>query len=157
MADKQERFDDIIAEMRKESEVDDFTEDGILGQTLHSYADRLKAAHNREVDEVKKQFGNEEKMRVWLERLNAFMQLPPHTQTKAEALNMIRAALAAPARNCDVGTEEEQSKRFDRFCDLNKYVGDDGANWCSQTCPCYNALDCGVKWAQIPYEEGGAK
>lgn len=62
-----------------------------------------------------------------------------------------------PPRNCDVGTTEEQSQRFDEFCDAHKYVGDDGANWCSRTCPCYNDINCGVNWAQMPYEEGGAK
>lgn len=66
-------------------------------------------------------------------------------------------ALAAPPRNCDVGTADEQENRFERFCDTHKYVGDDGANICSQDCPCYNNLDCGVRWAQMPYEEGGAK
>lgn len=66
-------------------------------------------------------------------------------------------ALAEPMRNCDVGTVEEQSQRFDAFCDAHKYVGDDGANWCSRTCPCYNEINCGVNWAQMPYEEGGVK
>ncbi len=62
-----------------------------------------------------------------------------------------------PRRNCDVGTLKEQSQRFDAFCDAHKYVGDDGANWCSRTCPCYNQINCGVQWAQMPYEEGGAE
>ena len=71
--------------------------------------------------------------------------------------HLVDAALAAPPRNCEVGTVEEQSQKFDAFCDANKYVGDDGANWCSRTCPCYNDINCGVDWAQMPYEEGGAK
>ena len=64
-----------------------------------------------------------------------------------------RAALDSPIRNYEVGTVEEQMQRFDAFCDANKHVGDDGANWCSTTCPCYNDIDCGVHWAQMPYEE----
>lgn len=74
-----------------------------------------------------------------------------------EIRDIAKAALAAPPRNCDVGTVKEQSQRFDAFCDEHKYVGDDGANWCSRTCPCYNEINCGVQWAQMPYEEGGAK
>ena len=65
-----------------------------------------------------------------------------------------KSTLAAPPRNCDVGTADEQEDRFERFCDTHKYVGDDGANICSQDCPCYNNLDCGVRWSQMPYEEG---
>lgn len=69
----------------------------------------------------------------------------------------VQAAIAAPTRNCDVGTAVEQDERFDAFCEAHKYVGDDGTNWCSATCPCYKSIDCGVRWAQMPYEAEGAK
>lgn len=62
----------------------------------------------------------------------------------------IQTALAEPVRNCDVGTIEEQSKRFAMFCCPRK---------CKE-CPLYvdGAFgDCGVRWAQMPYKEGGAK
>ena len=72
-------------------------------------------------------------------------------------VDLIDAALAAPPRNCEMGTIKEQSQRFNAFCDAHKYVGDDGANWCSMTCPCYNDIDCGVKWAQMPYESEAEK
>lgn len=68
----------------------------------------------------------------------------------------VAEALKKSLRNCDIGTVDEQEDRFERFCDANKYVGDDGANICSKDCPCYNYLDCGVRWAQMPYEEGVA-
>ena len=61
---------------------------------------------------------------------------------------MIRAALAAPPRNCDVGTAEEQVKRFMRYC--NSRV-------CNRRdCACgYEELfrhKCALKWAQMPYK-----
>ena len=52
-------------------------------------------------EERKESVGNYVAMREWLERLDALMQLPPHTDDKEEARKMIRAALAAPQRNCD--------------------------------------------------------
>ena len=67
------------------------------------------------------------------------------------------AALSAPARNCDVGTAEEQERRYEKFCDSHKWVDDDGANACSSQCPLYNALDCALHWAQMPYGKGDPK
>lgn len=75
-----------------------------------------------------------------------------------ELICRMQALENRPKRNCDVGTVEDQSQRFEAFCDANKYVGDDGTNWCLTTCPCHHGIiDCGVAWAQMPYEEGGAK
>ena len=84
-------------------------------------------------------------------RLTALFAAVDTVYTKA------KAALAEPVKNCEMGTIKEQSQRFNAFCDAHKYVGDDGANWCSMTCPCYNDIDCGVKWAQMPYESEAAK
>ena len=70
------------------------------------------------------------------------------------AKNRLDAALAKPPRQCDVGTVEEQEDRFEKFCDDHKYVGEDGSNVCSRHCPCYNEMDCGIRWGQMPYEEG---
>ena len=61
-----------------------------------------------------------------------------------------RTALSAPPRNCDVGTAEEQVSRYNEFCMQRA---------CSE-CPFYAAGDllaCGVRWSQMPYEEGGVK
>ena len=60
------------------------------------------------------------------------------------------AALAAPPRNCDIGTAEEQSDRLDAFCLRHKY--------CS-SCPCKytEKTSCSINWALMPYEEGGAE
>ena len=61
----------------------------------------------------------------------------------AIALDKAKSALAEPIRNCDVGTAEEQYKRFLKFCH--------GAN-CSK-CPVHDAVNCKFAWAQMPYEE----
>ena len=53
------------------------------------------------------------------------------------------AALAAPPRNCDVGTAEEQTKRFYDYCDKNACID----------CPLLSAAstNCRLAWAQMPY------
>ena len=69
----------------------------------------------------------------------------------------LRGALAKPPHQCDVGTAEEQPKRFSDFCashrhtDLPRCAG----------CPLENTpsdTGCSFAWAQMPYEaaEGGA-
>ena len=58
-------------------------------------------------------------------------------------------------RNCDVGTEGDQAKRFVSFC--KKYRS--GLE-CSNKCPCIRcrgACHCMTKWAQMPYEDGEVK
>ena len=59
-------------------------------------------------------------------------------------------SLKKSLRNCDVGTADAQVSRYNKFCMQRA---------CSE-CPFYVASDllaCGVRWAQMPYEEGGAK
>lgn len=69
------------------------------------------------------------------------------------ALNMLRAALALPRRNCDVGTADEQSARYDEFCYQHRTI-----EHCCANCPVVNSATCELAWAQTPYaaEEGGA-
>lgn len=67
------------------------------------------------------------------------------------------AALSAPPRNCDVGTSDEQAKRFHLFC---KKFQSDIQGMCSPLCPYINCCDmchCITKWAQMPYEEESAE
>ena len=68
-------------------------------------------------------------------------------------LEVINAALSAPPRNCDVGTPKEQSARFDAHCLKNMGC---------LTCPLREKDGgvpkyCELAWAQMPYDEGGAK
>ena len=64
--------------------------------------------------------------------------------------SQIKQALALPRRNCDVGTEEEQSDRFLQYCtDITN-----GTGICKK-CPLRinNKGCCYFIWAQLPYEE----
>ena len=65
----------------------------------------------------------------------------------------VKPALSAPPRNCDVGTDEEQSRRYEELCDSHTC-----GSICSATgCPMYE-YDCSpFAWGQMPYEEGSAK
>ena len=63
-----------------------------------------------------------------------------------------REAISAPARNCDVGTTEEQHARFCSFC--NKF---DECNKCLLCSGSLLTSKCYSRWSQMPYEEGGAK
>ena len=70
-----------------------------------------------------------------------------------EAQDMANAALSAPPRNCDVGTAEEQEKRFNSFCKTHL---SGTRSICSAQCPCVGCrsmFHCLTKWAQMPYEE----
>lgn len=66
------------------------------------------------------------------------------------ALEVVEKALAAPPRNCDVGTAEEQAERFGRYCD--KFTS--GRMHC-EACPCCGKIlygRCEFAWAQMPYD-----
>lgn len=63
--------------------------------------------------------------------------------------------LSKPPRNCDVGTAEEQIRRFRKFCESEICRRYRCGHGCKATC-----IDrCAIAWAQMPYEaeEGGAK
>lgn len=64
-------------------------------------------------------------------------------------LNWCDSSLTAPPRNCDVGTAEEQSRRFDAFCAVHHFQSEKGCSGC----PCHGADSCEFKWAQMPYRE----
>jgi hypothetical protein len=78
-----------------------------------------------------------------------------------DIIMFVNAALALPRLNCEVGSPEEQNKRFTEFC-ASHYRGlKDGkieSGPCD--CPCWDkeqVCNCFV-WAQMPYEaEGGTK
>lgn len=66
---------------------------------------------------------------------------------------LVKAALAAPPRNCDIGSADEQHKRFKKQC-IRHY---DVHGNCFG-CPCLKMSGgCEFHWAQMPYEEGEAK
>ena len=70
-----------------------------------------------------------------------------------DAHKAVNDALAAPPRNCDIGTPEEQSECFDAHC--RKHMG-------CLTCPLREKdggvpKHCEFAWAQLPYDEGSEK
>lgn len=76
------------------------------------------------------------------------------TQVCARLSARIDDALAAPPRNCDVGTAEEQDKRFAyQFC----RVGIEGCIRCKLDTLKHRGNTCGIHWAQMPYEKGDGK
>lgn len=75
------------------------------------------------------------------------------------AIDGIEATLAASARNCDVGTAEEQDARFMDFCHSHcEEVEEDGTKYkaCKDDCPLRKVhVPCYPHWLHLPYEEGG--
>lgn len=73
------------------------------------------------------------------------------------AVEKARCALSAPERNCDVGSVEEQSKRFRDFCKIESSASGGRCTGCRAIC--YGKNKCEFAWAQLPYaaEEGGAE
>lgn len=81
---------------------------------------------------------------------------PPTEDGINEAIDRVDAVLALPRRNCDVGTAEEQSKRFIKYC----------GSRCMAKCRVYEKgialgivnrynyynANCRFIWAQMPYE-----
>ncbi|MBO5704148.1 MAG: hypothetical protein J6R91_06250 [Bacteroidaceae bacterium] len=70
----------------------------------------------------------------------------------ASVIQKICEALAEPIRNCDIGTAEEQVKRFRAYC--KPFIV---SNRMCRNCPLYkgttNIVECLCKWSQMPYEE----
>ena len=99
--------------------------------------------------------GNAAKMR---EALSRILGIADHLQTRfaipklaseeiLELKQIAESALSAPPRNCDVGTPEEQSARFDAHC--RKHMG-------CLTCPLREKdggvpKHCELAWAKMPY------
>ena len=67
-------------------------------------------------------------------------------QSLCEAIREGKEALSAPARQCDVGTAEQQAERFAKYCDrFHRCNG----------CPCCGKMKynrCEYIWAQMPYK-----
>lgn len=67
-----------------------------------------------------------------------------------EAMEKARDALSKPPRNCDVGTEIDQRKRYAEMCQYN-------CDMCSLQHKRALKGGCELAWAQMPYEKRGAK
>jgi len=182
MSDTTESLSAILAEMRDERII---RLDGadVTRCLLLNLADRIEAAAKRERAEneakvgemiafVKREMaksaahGNAAALREALERIRPLVRAAGATQYVPErkalvdgALGIIDGALAAPARNCDVGTAEEQAERHERFCAAH-YKADAVDAQCFG-CPASDKkeTDCEFVWGQLPFAQagGGAK
>ena len=81
----------------------------------------------------------------------------PHARSAAEAvIDMefeLNAALAEPVKNCEVGTVAQQAKRFAEYCESEVCK----RKRCKFRAKALCIEQCALAWAQMPYEEGGAK
>lgn len=86
---------------------------------------------------------------------------PDHDKAE-EFYILTTGVLAAPPRNCDVGTAEEQNERYKIYC-ANHRDNDNGPGAYCMKCPLNDRKNslvmCQFLWAQMPYEaqEGGAE
>lgn len=72
-----------------------------------------------------------------------------HVQDADMSKRRIESAHAAPLRNCDVGTAEEQYRRWIHFCEKHLHMCDN--------CECNSHVGCTFTFENMPYHEGGAK
>ena len=61
--------------------------------------------------------------------------------------NEVETALAAPPRNCDIGTVKEQVERLSKFC-----LRVPGAGFVCTNCQLKDADICELAWANAPYK-----
>ena len=110
------------------------------------------------------QLGNVAKIREALKQIvDITMPCEGVTSTELQVNDIAYDAISAPPRNCDVGTAEEQERRWHANCGI-------GIPNCKH-CNVYEwarksglvddknmiRFDCRFIWAQMPYEEGGSK
>lgn len=67
-----------------------------------------------------------------------------------ELRGLVVRALSAPARQCDVGTPEEQVDRYCRHC--QKHCISCERRYACNVCGERYRLRCIARWAQTPYE-----
>lgn len=124
-----------------------------------------------------KAVGNAAAMREVLEALSAWANIVkdnPKDKTAMECVGFVEtvvsSAVAAPPRNCDVGTSEDQGVRFKNFCRNHQFISVDSEDGfppmyvCSnESCPLHGYYiahgedNCELAWAQMPYESQNGK
>ena len=177
--EKSETLADIVSDIRERADNamrhggESTTHNDGVAMLLRSIADRLEeawkmeeaqwlcVAHNHVKRTVASSIGHATALREALVAIDGYL---PHflqyMRLHWEDANaggyfekikgVIKSALATPPRNCDVGTFEEQRKRFKVFCRDRQYGLCDG-------CPVVRSGFCTLQWAQMPYGEGGAE
>ena len=128
----------------------------ITAEVVYGWASRLADACKQSVTDCN-QLGNTAKMREALEQAKRVLHCAIVSdilkgEDARKAFNAVTATLSAPPRNCDVGTAEEQSERYEKFC----YAHRSREKGCGD-CPLCDIPCCEFAWLQMPYEEGGEK
>ena len=96
--------------------------------------------------------GNAAKLREALEKIRSNLTMTYQSEEEerdliVEAFNIAGEALAEPPRNCDVGTPDEQSARYESYCFDNRSM-----EKCCGDCLLLPYASCELAWAQLPYE-----
>ena len=127
----------------------------ITAEVVYGWASRLADACKQSVTDCN-QLGNTAKMREALEAIKDTLDKWRLNGVEywqySELFDIANTVLSAPPRNCDVGTAEEQSERYEKFC----YAHRSREKGCGG-CPLCDIVCCGFAWLQMPYEEGGAR
>lgn len=99
------------------------------------------------------------KVKEWMEHRIATCGFEASATFPTMLKDVVLPALAEPVRNCDVGTAEEQEKRFHDFCRARHLPRIEESRYCAYKCPLEGDTCCELAWAQMPYveKEGGAK
>ena len=149
--EKHETIADIVAEMRKRAEevyagqagYPESWKDQMDYGEIYELADRIESANRREHEatvEKSSAVGNAAAKRdalVMVKRLfNGRLMWQSDIRKAHEAVN---AALAAPPRNCDVGSAEEQYKRHQVWCERKR-------------CESILCRLCFARWSHMPYD-----
>lgn len=144
-----ETIADIIDEIRRLSNT---ISDGIIAINGKVLASRIDAAWKRECGNVAAM--REALAKIWDKQWSILPKNKSEDETLSEIITLIEEALFAPPRNCDVGTEQEQHRRFQTFCNAHIDCVD-----CPIKAYWTKALSCGILWGQMPYEaeEGDGK
>ena len=163
---KHETIADIVAALRAVA----YIQTAESPRDVLEFANRIEAAAKREREatrEKSSQVGNAAKMREALRQVSRVaVEMTRKTVTgepedrktvdewALRLCDIVSAALAAPPRNCDIGTAEEQDAMHSKWCRRYGIDGDMEVACAHQDMSC---TLCALRWAQMPYEEGGAK
>lgn len=161
-----ESLSDIVAIMRRGTKLPGYWMSCDLNKILAYHADRIEAAWKREkaaieadalavggiVEASRHKPGNAAAMR---EALEAYLALWNNgTMNDLDKLRRVvgnmRAALSAPARQCDVGTPDELDRRRSAYC------RDHSCRICPLRDSENGGVSCDITWSQMPYAEKGA-
>jgi len=163
--ENREKVADIVAEMRYGTIPKHRTDHELLA----IYADRIEAAWKRERAKVEADalavggiveaartaekssaVGNAAAILEALRKINRLCGIGTVEVSSFEIGSICDAALSAPARNCDVGTAEEQAERMRLYC--NSHGEDESGCFRCEKCPFLTDERCELAWAQMPYE-----